>query len=120
MLKQVLALSLFFVLSSNAMNDELRISRNNIMNEFYVASKENRSPSPVVIQEMEQIADQIFEHGDADLLVVGAPYLSKGTLLRMSDGCVQKLRANALSGESNIETAAILGALTRNLQKKGD
>lgn len=118
MLKQALALSLFFVFSSNAMNESLSQSRNNIMNEFYVASKECRSPSPVAIQAMEQIADQAFALNDADLLVVGAPYMSKGTLMRMSDGCVKKLRANALSGQSNIETAAILGAMTRNLQTK--
>ena len=118
MLKQLLALSLFITCSSNAMNDEIRRSRNEIMNELYTASKEDRSPSPIVIQEMEQIADIAFEYNDADLLIVGAPYLCKKTLLRMSDSYLQKIRENALAGQFNREIAVILSAMTRNLQNK--
>ena len=120
MLKQTLVLSLFFVLSSRAMDQEtnsLKLSRNDIMDEFYLASKESRSPSPIVVDQIEKMADEAVEQDDSDLLVPAAQHLKKETLLRMSDGCLGKIRANSLAGKPQTNAVAILSAINTHLQK---
>ncbi len=121
MLKQTLVLSLFFVFSSRAMNEasnHLQFSRDDIMNEFYLASKESRSPSPVVIGHLEEIAYEAVGQGDSDLLVPAAQHLKKATLLRMSDGCLEKIRANSLAGKPQTNTVEIWRAINTHLQKR--
>jgi hypothetical protein len=121
MVKKALAFTLFYVFSSQGMQDSLRISREDIIDEVMLAAKEQRAPSPLVVDNIEAVVTTVLAHEDTDLaadMATAAQHLKRATLLRASDSCLAAIRSNALAQKSITAPIVVLQAIQKELQQK--
>lgn len=120
MVKKVLAFALFYALSSQGMQDSLRLSREDIIDEVMLAAKEQRAPSPLVVDNIETVVATVLDHGDTDLasdMATTTQHLKRATLLRASDSCLATIRSHSLAERSNTASIMLLQIIQKELQK---